>query len=72
MTRQRLRAPERGLFGRRIAPLERPRDWVLTIALLIAVGTAAVLVGGTILPAGFAGGLVGFAIAVVQRFRRAP
>ena len=57
-------------------PLPRLRNWVLSISFLIILGALAYLIGGNLAPAGFAGALLVFVIAVIQRFRwkrsRAP
>jgi hypothetical protein len=50
--------------------LARPRNWVLSLCLLIILGALAFVIGGNLAPAGFAGALLMFVIAVVQRFRQ--
>jgi hypothetical protein len=58
--------PARGGKG----PLARPRNWVLSIGGLIVLGILAYLIGGNVVGPIFAGALVAFVIAVIQRSRR--
>jgi hypothetical protein len=51
-------------------PLERRRDWALSILGLIALGIGGYLLEGRLVSSLLAGGLIIFIAAVVQHYRR--